>query len=726
MLNHYSSTRMKKYSPASPSILESLGMLATPRLLLSVALLGIAVSLQLACLNVFAMDSQSTQPSDASMRQHYVNAEHFQRENNLQQAASEYRLFLSDALRILASYHAHIGEYKQAVPLYENALKVDPKDTSLLLDYAEAALAARDTQKAKQITQGIIDSYAKDSNSPEAAEAHSVLGRTLWVQGVGVQGTQQLQDAFDMDPSFTNGRAVATAYLALADEKGAANIFAKLQRIYGDTAENHINFGRVYGAGNYPDDAIAEFKKAIAMNDRLPREHYLLGVSCLVKSGDINNFKFAESQFRKELSINPTDGRSYFFLGYIAHFQHEIKEAMDDFSRSTELDPENPDSFLALGKMYADLGKTAQAKIALQHAIDVTTDVSRRHYQIKNAYFQLGHLQMLDGDVVDGKHNIQIAEKLLIENKSLDKDNLSGNSSFQASDSTADTAAKVDKKTREELKEYENQLSSPIADGYNNLGVISAKSREYADAMEYFQQAQKWSPAMEGLDANIGRAAFAAHQYAQAIAPLSRDLLTQPDNAKERSILGMSQYFVKDFSGVLSTLQPIESQIDTVPLLAYMYAESMVQTNHFNDGVARLKTLFLADPANATLLQEQAATYVTDANYDEAYELALCMVALDHKAEALSLLTKLKLAGSKNANVYYELGSLQLDNKDVASAVLNLKTAEKMDVKNTDVHLELANAYQQESMKEDAKREEEQYQAMRNNHESLKTGSKVN
>jgi hypothetical protein len=50
------------------------------------------------------------------------------------------------------------------------------------------------------------------------------------------------------------------------------------------------------------------------------------------------------------------------------------------------------------------------------------------------------------------------------------------------------------------------------------------------------EHASRWDPALKGVDDNWGRAAFAAHQYSQALGPLGRTLTAHPEDVPRRSI----------------------------------------------------------------------------------------------------------------------------------------------------------------------------------------------
>ncbi len=88
-----------------------------------------------------------------------------------------------------------------------------------------------------------------------------------------------------LDPTFENGYELAVADLDLGDGKSAAKIFSEMLTSFGDTAAIHMYFGQAYGRSDFQDDAVAEFQKAIAKDDRLPGVHYSLAAAYLSTSG---------------------------------------------------------------------------------------------------------------------------------------------------------------------------------------------------------------------------------------------------------------------------------------------------------------------------------------------------------------------------------------------------------------------------------------------------------
>lgn len=261
------------------------------------------------------------------------------------------------------------------------------------------------------------------------------------------------------------------------------------------------------------------------------------------------------------------------------------------------------------------------------------------------------------------------------------------------------------------VKQFEEQVGPVIADSFNNLGAFSAQSDDYVSASGYFKQASEWNPEMFGLDYNWGRAAFGAKDYRQAVICLSRYTNAHPDDARPRVPLGMSQFMVSDYTGAIHTLSPLGAQLDTVPLLAYAYAESLVKTGDVDQGIARLENLETADPNLALVpvalgqafasqkqyqkaeVQLRMALHLNSADKNAQYDLALTLIALDRKDEAQSLLKELaQQPGTNDPKIYYQLSKLQLDLGDTNSAITNLEAAARLAPDDDTIRLELAEA----------------------------------
>jgi len=686
--------------------------------------LSLSVILWLACSRCVTLAQQSPADSDSAdaMRAYYDAAERLLSTQDKEQAAFQFRLFLREALRRIAEDRSRIGEYAAAVPLFQRALELGPTDVAVRWGYADAALAARDYSEAKELLNAPSAACAKVPAQSSCARVHLMLGRALFGMADYQPAKDQFEAAVAIDPTFETGYALGKAYLALSDRGQTARIFAEMVASFGDSAAIHLDFGRAYGEADFPEEAIQEFKAAMAEDDARPGVHYGLGAAYLMRSGD-TGFVEAEAQFRKELTLHPDDPYSYSQLGYIAMSRHDLAEAERNLSRASKLDPRNPDNFLLLGEIYTHLDRLADAEAALRNAIVTTTDPSRNHYQVRGAHYQLGRLLIRRGEVDEGKKQLRIAEDLLIQNSLLDRVNLAGKpiACYQFPQAIASLPA--DPQAQAAVRDFERRVAPAIADSYNNLGAVAAGDHNYAEAVDDFAQAATWNPTLEGLDLNWGKAAFAMKQYRQATVCLGRYLESHPHAANVREPLGFSRFMLQDYAGAIAAMAPIAAELDATPLLDYAYAESLVMTGEYDDGVTRLQQLERPNPGLAmvhvalgkALLNHSAYTgaetelrtalALKPEDAEVSFLLAQDLIAQKRERDAEQILAGLIGHGSKDPGVYRQIGRLQLKNGDLVAAIRNLETAEGLDPRSVSTHQELAEAYLRAARAEEAMRE---------------------
>jgi tetratricopeptide (TPR) repeat protein len=644
----------------------------------------------------------------SALQAHYEQALKYQTADNLEQAAKEYRLFLADALDELAVGIAHAGQYKQAVPYFDEVMHLVPQSSvqfaAMALEYAHAAVLNGDLEHAS----ALVEQATLDSTQDKALQAkvHLLRGRILVKKSSNEQARRELEQAVALDPTFENGYELAVTCLNLEDKNCAAKIFSEMSASFGDSAQLHMYYGRAYENSDFQTDAVTEFQHAIAMNSRLAGAHYSLAAAYLaIGSGD--KLTLAMNELKTEIRLFPKNAIAYAALGHLEADQHQLTEAEKNLNRAVALNERSPDTFLYLGQLDAAMNKTAEAQAALQKSIELTTDPSRNRYEVQKAHYLLGRLLMQSGDTAEGKKELATAQALLNANLSRDRDRLSdyleenhGMSSqpdpqlsAQAAIVAQQSAPAADPEAQRQVDAFRKQIAPAVADSYNNLGAIAASEKNLGEALHCFEHAAEWNPTMDGLDLNWGRAAYAAGEFKQAIAPLARYIHAHPDDVQMRSALGLSQFVLRDYVNTLATLKPIEAASETAPQIAYAYAESLVETGKIPGGVERLKSLERRTPNAAAV--------------HRALGEALALSG-DPNSAAQELMTAIKL-NPESADSYDALGKLQLSEGDTAAAIASLERAVGLDAQAGGFHRDLADAYRKASRSADATREMELY-----------------
>src|SRR3712207_7102162 len=86
------------------------------------------------------------------------------------------------------------------------------------------------------------------------------------------------------------------------------------------------------------------------------------------------------------------------------------------------------------------------------------------------------------------------------------------------------------------------------AAAHNDVGLLRAESQDFKGAAEQFRLAERWNPRLEGVNFNLGLAAYKAELFKDAVAPLERELAARPSNMQARQLLGMSYFVASDRS----------------------------------------------------------------------------------------------------------------------------------------------------------------------------------
>lgn len=637
--------------------------------------------------------------SSTVLQAHYERAQKYLSAHDTDHAVQEYRLFLADAMRELAVGLAHAGQYKESRSKFEEALNFAPDSPALKLEFAKASIQGGDFDGAKALIE------QAEQESPQSRElkarAHLLMGRILRKRNLNDQARKELEQAVDLDPNFENGYELAVTCLNMEDKDCAAKIFSEMDISFGDSAELHLYAGRAYENSDFQTEAVTQFQRAIALNHRLPGAHYSLAAAYLAV-GDHEKLPLAMDELRTEIRLFPANAMAYAALGHLETNQQKLTKAERDLRRAAELNSKSPDIFLYLGQLYSDLKKAAEAEAALRTSIQLTTDPSRNRYEVQKAHYLLGRLLLQTGDKDEGRKELDAAKAMA--NASLERDHerlsdyLEGSSGTGAESKMQSVVVDVsglaaDPEAMRQVAQFRKQIGPAVADSYNNLGAIAASANDMRTALQCFEHAAQWNSAMDGLDLNWGRAAYASGEFKEAIAPLRRYIQSHPDDKDMRSALGLSQFITRDYQATLATLRPIEADPATAPQVAYAYADSLIETGQLQNGIERLKTLEAHTP-NAAAIHRALGE------------------ALASNGDATSGVQELETAirlNPQSAESYDALGRLQLNQGDTTAAIANLEHAVSLEARNGNFHHDLAGAYQKASRAADAVRENQQY-----------------
>jgi len=257
----------------------------------------------------------------------------------------------------------------------------DRKVTDVFAVESEIAKAVADTLQAK--LSGAEQS-AIAARPTENSEAHELYLRGRYF--FGKRGADNLKRAIDYfnqaiakDPNYAPAYAgIADSYAILsesphesrADALNKARVAAeKALALDNKLAEAHVSRGLLFVEDLNLKEAEREYQRAIELNPNYAFAHYLFGFDVLTPLGD---FDHAISEMNRAVELDPFSGIINANLGWCYLCARRYPEAVAQFRKAAELDPDSP--MPALGLAHELSGQREQAITEYQRAYDLDVE----------------------------------------------------------------------------------------------------------------------------------------------------------------------------------------------------------------------------------------------------------------------------------------------------------------------------------------------------------------
>ncbi|MCS6860245.1 MAG: tetratricopeptide repeat protein, partial [Abditibacteriales bacterium] len=249
-----------------------------------------------------------------------------------------------------------------------------------------------------------------------------------------------------------------------------------------DHPETHYTLGLNYNALGRHDEAIWHFEKAIAAG-----QTFAIGISDLSVSGY----------------------KAYFSIGQAYMAKKDYTRAIESFRRAVEMQPGFVPAQFHLGVMCAEVGRTEEAKAALECVL------SREPAHIE-ACERLADLYAREGRLADA---IALYERLLAENPDCEAAHCNLGNLLSAVD------------IERAIVHYRRALAlnPQRAETHNNLGVALARCGELAQAEEHYLTALRLQPNYAEAHSNLGTLRFEQGNIDAALRAFQRAIAEKPD-----------------------------------------------------------------------------------------------------------------------------------------------------------------------------------------------------
>jgi tetratricopeptide (TPR) repeat protein len=608
----------------------------------------------------FAAAKEALSAGDlASAETHYIDAI----ELGLRQAA---QLSLSE------------GKVDEATAYLDSALKLKPDDTETEAEAAGVWFRNGDVSKAKELLKSVV------ARAPNHVRAHGLLGRIYMFENNSDDAIRELQASINVQDDFETEYFLGIAYLKGKKLDMADSWFQELESKMGNSAALHVLFGRAYLITKFPQKAIAEFEKAIALDPQYPRAHAFLGYAHLEFYQD-EGYPRARKEFEKEIRVHPNEYRAYELLGISDVSLRDYAGAEAALRQAVRLQPKEPTLYLYLGETYTATNRIQAAVRELdKYAILIGTPKEEKVREASQAYYLLGQDLRRLGREEEAKKALARSQQLRESKFKYDVKHLFDQTKPPENDQdrrVSDRVAEVlgegspEKQGAESMvqhglpadivskppaaetetkaaRQYRASLREVLGSCYNDLGVMRAKDSRVSEAAEFFKQAAAWNPDLAGLDRNWGLASFRAEMYKDAVPPLERHLKTHPDDSISRQVLGLSYSMLENYAKVVEVYRPFLEDLPDDPGLLLAWGTALV----------RMRQSDAAEKIFQRLLEQ---------NFDNASVHLMLGQAYAQQEEYPNALAEMKTAlqlDPRLADAHYYTGIVYLESNDFASA----------------------------------------------------------
>jgi len=296
-------------------------------------------------------------------------------------------------LGVLLFFH---GDYAQAIPHLQAAVRLKPELSKIqaLLGIAEErtsdfADARKDLEASFPLIQekklkvevglDLIGLYNENSDLDSAASVITALRKA--------------------DPE--NPEVLYAAYRTYADLSGESMLTLSL--VAPDSAQMHQLLAHEETREGNTNGAIAQYRKAIAIDPNLPGVHFELA-ELLNTSQDPVIKKEAEEEYHAAIEANPRDEKAVCRLGEIAMQQGDMKQAYADFSESVALQPGDADAKLWLAKTLIEMNQPDKALPLLEASVQLEPTDATAHYRLATLYKRMGRTE-------DARREVELYKK---------------------------------------------------------------------------------------------------------------------------------------------------------------------------------------------------------------------------------------------------------------------------------------------------------------------------
>ena len=278
---------------------------------------------------------------------------------------AEYYLQLGDAL-------SNASRFAEAVPVYEEALRREPKSAAALERLALCLSSLKQYSRAETALKQALE-------LTPAAATWIQLGLVRLQQGKAPDAIAAFEKAIELDPEMPDAYNTAGAiWFEIGDTARAETALRNAIRLQPNSAPAHDNLGNLLSASDRFEEARFHFEAALRFKENYNGARYNYALA-LAKVHRLNE---AQTQLETILRSDPNSAGAHEFLGNLLGAQGRRDQAIEQYREAVRIQPDFARANLDLGAALADSGEVAAALKFLRKAAQ-STDASAREEALK-------------------------------------------------------------------------------------------------------------------------------------------------------------------------------------------------------------------------------------------------------------------------------------------------------------------------------------------------------
>jgi tetratricopeptide (TPR) repeat protein len=292
-------------------------------------------------------------------------------------AALESNPQYAEALNNLGTLFGRQGKNTEAATLFRQAVATDPQYTQAFVNLGLTLAAEGSYSEAETQLQSAL------SIEPDNASALTALGMLEGKTGRDADSVQTFRKLTALYPASPDahinlGIALGDVY----DLQSALAEFSEAIRLAPDSALARYNKGRVLYALSQKDQARQELGAAVHLSPNYVNALFLLGVVEHTSS-------YATELFQRVVNLQPNNSVARLYLGRNLLQEGKTDEAIAEWKKAVEADPENLSAFANLARTLARSGSPEAARYTAQlEALQQRKQLTDRVQQLNNFALQ--------------------------------------------------------------------------------------------------------------------------------------------------------------------------------------------------------------------------------------------------------------------------------------------------------------------------------------------------